>query len=195
MATTHYTATEGCDENCLHLIVANYRATATPPGFTLGDALDYAELVRTRYINDVGTHTTPIITSGWRNPERNERVSTSRNSDHQNGRAIDLKPEDNQQLFPVIYTTSNRNAAATTWCQLAASAHTTGGATQVLIENTRGKPTGAATYYDYYHLDPVLATCISDVRTAIEACIPLVTNPDPDVKHEVCSPNHVHTAR
>jgi len=48
------------------------------------------------------TATTFTITSGWRNPERNEAVGGVQNSDHQFGNALDLVPldwQDHPELF------------------------------------------------------------------------------------------------
>jgi len=197
-------------------VAANYNATAISPGYTYGQPLEYAEGIRSQYIADIGQTTTPIITSGWRNPERNERVGGALNSNHQRGAAVDLVPGNNlpSNLFPRIYTANDPDGAATTWCELASSAFDVGNARETLVENTRGRPSNVnANYYRTltsriyyrYHLaqNQNISKCVTEVTSAIEVCrnnqLQLnVQNPDKNNladENLVCSPNHMHTAR
>lgn len=202
----------GCGfAGCARAIGGNYYASG--PGskpLTLGNPFGYATDIRTQYVANLrdanvilGTdEVTPLVTSGWRNPERNEAVGGVINSLHQWSKTIDLFPPTNDAVnFPYIYFSNDTDSSvATTWCHLAKAAFDEsgddGGVWEVLVENRRdGKPsTSIAPNNCYrYHNSPSLASCVSQVHQQMVACM----EPDPtnQSRMTLCSPNHVHTAQ
>ena len=124
-----------------------------------------------------------IVTSGWRNPERNEHFSSVINSDHQWGAAIDIVPEwDNVQK---IYDPAYPDAAPLVWCRLAKAAWEAGGSKQTIVENGRG--TAGITYMFLWNAQSVIDqfptindiigepdSCVDNVRERIETCRAIV---------------------
>jgi len=201
VASTNFTSTMGCDINCLDRIAANYTRTNASPGYTYRDPLVYAEAIRAQYVL-VQANTTPILTSGWRNPERNEAIgSASANSDHQWGRALDfdIRPT----IVEGIYDVNSPDLAAGNWCQLATAAYNVGNVSQILVENTAGARnprtplTGRRTPSIYHEYSGTQAACTTAVRNRIEQCLLNFPVADRAVfrNRRACSPNHVHAAQ
>ena len=144
---------------------------------------------------------TPIVTSGWRNPERNERVNGALNSNHQHGAAVDLVPgeELTNDAYPRIYLAAalGEPDAPSTWCELTASAYNAGNPRETLVENTRGaRPAGVSAVYYYYDDAPNFNNCVTTVQDQIEACLSnFGQGPYTLSQRTSCSPNHTHTAR
>jgi len=163
-ATTNYTETSGCKfddsirgtavtPNCLRAVSANYNDldSGTEVGddpFTFGRQLVFAEKIWEKY-NLIENpppllQITPLITSSWRNPERNEhtKVGGAFRSNHQWGSAFDLHPDwTGNSRFSEIYDMNDKSLAAWTWCSLAYSAWQAGGTRENIVENSRtGRP-------------------------------------------------------
>ncbi len=233
--TTNYTLDQGCGGDgtvgCRDRISGNY-ADVNGRWLTRGHPLGYAEEIRTRYIADVrqtgaiapaDDDVTQRVTSGWRNPERNEREGGVINSTHQWGDALDMTPENRtpepgvRNGIAAVHDPDNPDLAPQSWCQLAASAHTLNGdrSLEINIENRRrNKPAGTPNFYYYYQLGrsevevPACNTltgqqkCECYVRAHTETCLaqPFPLNEDDDPNNDVnpnvvCSPDHVHSAR
>jgi hypothetical protein len=198
------------------LVYGNYwNATGGPLAFKGVKPLVFAEEVRTTYndfyrdlVSGPVQEQTPLITSGWRNPERNEAIGGVINSEHQWQATLDLfLPGDAQP----IYDPANPDVAATDWCRLAKVAWDSPARSEVIVENS--KRTFEQRFMFYWSADAEIDTdrdshdpnagthglsCVDSVRRRVEECLQEHFGPGPiytEAQRTSCSPNHVHAAR